>query len=784
MTWPQGGRSRPRRTAAARASGSGVRICRTKVVRSWVHAGSASVDRRGRRCIPAQRATVYETAAERVPKTGPADEPRASYGRAFRGSPRHREARVRASRVIASCVTASVVATAAPSHSRRERAAARRRSAKSARRRRARNATWVAGYWHWTGIQYAWIPGHWDAPPPGRRVECAAYVQNNGAYFYEPGGWKGRRSAPRGRTRSADSPGSNARRAIVRVDGAFACRALRFVVAAGARRRAPRCARGAAGPGAPSAIAARGPCSTSRSRPTRATTSRYGLRLDGELPAAINTPSGLVTAPDPRAPIPDTPKRPGLRSSPRRGATATRRLRPGQRHTKARHAQLQRPLLAQHRSVQAARRVRRSRRPLQPSRRGRPDAAASPCIRGCRRTARRISSTPTWSSTSRRADRTRIPSVGPGAHVVHARLGVGSEDVPFELLRDGAENWFVEDQAHRPRAARPRALHLARGVRRRVRRGERPPPVSPLPPAVRADAAVVARRIGVSRERRDRETRSRRSSRTSAPSPSRTSRSRVTLDGACISTLRCRRKVCAVIARTRSSSPRSASASARAWSLNEAHAWVEVADGAQWRRVDLGWAGMLLDRHHEDKTVPYQAPPDPFDWPAGASAARTWRGRGAHVDVGEERGAGAASGAAHVARRGRPPTPGAAAAEASNRSCGDGRLDGDLIVSGAPRRPRRHALRGQLVHVHGATFMVRGRQVRVRRRACAHVVVEIRRPEERERGAARRARHRHGRHVCRRVRRPRRDPSPRLRAGRRGDGRRALRRVGVAMRQP
>jgi hypothetical protein len=51
-------------------------------------------------------------------------------------------------------------------------------------------ATWVAGYWHWTGIQYAWIPGHWvAAPPTGAVWRAPTYVQNNGVYFYEPGGW-------------------------------------------------------------------------------------------------------------------------------------------------------------------------------------------------------------------------------------------------------------------------------------------------------------------------------------------------------------------------------------------------------------------------------------------------------------------------------------------------------------------------------------------------------------------------------------------------------------------
>src|SRR5256885_2257689 len=25
---------------------------------------------------------------------------------------------------------------------------------------------WVEGYWHWNGVQYVWIPGHWESPLP------------------------------------------------------------------------------------------------------------------------------------------------------------------------------------------------------------------------------------------------------------------------------------------------------------------------------------------------------------------------------------------------------------------------------------------------------------------------------------------------------------------------------------------------------------------------------------------------------------------------------------------
>jgi hypothetical protein len=50
-------------------------------------------------------------------------------------------------------------------------------------------STWVAGYWHWTGMQYAWIPGHWAEPPAGETWRAPRYSLHDGTYFYEPGGW-------------------------------------------------------------------------------------------------------------------------------------------------------------------------------------------------------------------------------------------------------------------------------------------------------------------------------------------------------------------------------------------------------------------------------------------------------------------------------------------------------------------------------------------------------------------------------------------------------------------
>ena len=51
-------------------------------------------------------------------------------------------------------------------------------------------AMWVAGYWHWTGMQYAWIPGHWENGPPGTTWAAPRYMASEGAYLYEAGGWR------------------------------------------------------------------------------------------------------------------------------------------------------------------------------------------------------------------------------------------------------------------------------------------------------------------------------------------------------------------------------------------------------------------------------------------------------------------------------------------------------------------------------------------------------------------------------------------------------------------
>jgi hypothetical protein len=59
------------------------------------------------------------------------------------------------------------------------------------------SAAWVAGYWHWNGATYTWIPGHWESAPPGMVWYGPTYgATADGNYLYEPGAFRPGTAAP------------------------------------------------------------------------------------------------------------------------------------------------------------------------------------------------------------------------------------------------------------------------------------------------------------------------------------------------------------------------------------------------------------------------------------------------------------------------------------------------------------------------------------------------------------------------------------------------------------
>ncbi|MEI7891937.1 MAG: transglutaminase-like domain-containing protein [Myxococcales bacterium] len=212
----------------------------------------------------------------------------------------------------------------------------------------------------------------------------------------------------------------------------------------------------------------------------------------------------------------------------------------------------------------------------------------------------------------------RIPSVGPGARVVRARLGIGVRDVPFVLTHDGADQWFVEaSETARARLVMQLAIH--RGAFRAdfadVTWGQLLP-VPPLPERVAYAAGEVLRALGLNRQLGPQANVTRlvahfRSFSESDEPP--VGRGDIYLDLALSKKGVCRHRAFAFLVTAL------ALGIPTRMVANEAHAWVEVHDGVMWRRIDLGGAGRLLNAPTSTVERPqHRAPPDRFTWPEGA----------------------------------------------------------------------------------------------------------------------------------------------------------------------
>lgn len=209
----------------------------------------------------------------------------------------------------------------------------------------------------------------------------------------------------------------------------------------------------------------------------------------------------------------------------------------------------------------------------------------------------------------------RIDSVAPGARVLSARFVANGKAVRFRLLRDGAENWYLDtDHLGKGRlevdVAAPReAFGLDFGNPSYASL----PAVAPLPANVRLAAAEVTTHIGVSRSLSPRENMGRLVQYfrgfTDSEEPT-TPRRDVYLDLALSQRGVCRHRAFAFMITAQSLGIPTR------FVMNEAHAWVEVYNGALWKRIDLGGAGRGLV--HSPQAA-FDPPPDPFSWPQGAS---------------------------------------------------------------------------------------------------------------------------------------------------------------------
>jgi transglutaminase-like putative cysteine protease len=436
------------------------------------------------------------------------------------------------------------------------------------------------------------------------------------------------------------------------------------------------------------------------------------VALEGDLPAAIETPSGVVGAPDPGRPVQprdrtadDASDAYGRRFD-LRGISKFVPDKDTRRPDVLPYDDPFTPSTAPFKRLVAFDAV---------------DASFALTVRDPRQQPLAVSATPAADGSDEQfygnlvvdvgpGRRARIPSVGPDAKIMHAHLGVGVEELPLSLYADGAGNWFLE--ADRPARAR---LVFELTIPRETFGGEFSDPgwgslptTPPLPSNVAADANKVALHIGVSRALSPRENVKRmveyfRGFADSEQPPS--GHGDVYLDLALSRKGVCRHRAYAFLV-----TALGLGLPAR-MVMNEAHAWVEVHDGALWKRIDLGGAGRTLAESLASE-VPYQPPPDPFAWPPSSTrgddlAARARFAAGRAGSGGTGRGSGTGTGSATGGS-------GATASSGANLSTtADARPPADVRVGVADA----DAHRGGPLHVRG--------EVHADGAACPHVVVDV-----------------------------------------------------------
>jgi hypothetical protein len=317
----------------------------------------------------------------------------------------------------------------------------------------------------------------------------------------------------------------------------------------------------------------------------------------------------------------------------------------------------------------------------------------------------------------------RIPSVGPGARIVQARLGVGANDIAFRVMHDGADSWFLQAYgARRPVRAR---LVMEVAVARAAFGGQMHDPswsempvVAPLPDDIARDAAEVRAAIGVSRAMRPREAIAKLveyfRSFAESDDPPQGNRS-VYLDLALSKKGVCRHRAFAFLVTAQSLGIPTR------FVLNEAHAWVEVHDGTLWKRIDLGGAGHIPSPAASSlpERLVYQPPPDAFAWPQNAA-----RGDDMMADA-RARAAGSASAGGTDAPAGTSDAPEAGASPSAAAPSGPSGPTSTESSEHDERPPSAVAValagsdahRGLPLRVHGA--------VRAEGEPCAHVPVEV-----------------------------------------------------------
>lgn len=374
--------------------------------------------------------------------------------------------------------------------------------------------------------------------------------------------------------------------------------------------------------------------------------------LDGELPAAVETPSGVVTAPDPRRPPePEKAYSGGTNEGPESTYTPDRDTRrPDVEHYDDPFTPATVPFkrLRAYDAVTADYTLRVADKSLKAMTVGGSLAQGEEPFYGDL-------------TVDLAADRpVRIPSVGPGARILKAHT---TPEGNVSFARDGADNWFARSTT--PGRVRlvvqlaiPRATFGSEFADVSWSELARRMPIET--PPNRAAFEEVAEAVGISRASQSpREVVAKMVEyfRDFVPSndPPR-SRADIYLDLALSKKGVCRHRAFAFLV-----TALHIGLPAR-MVVNEAHAWVEVYDGELWHRIDLGGAATDLEDSTDPSRPPYVPPPDPYAWPAQRDSGQELADREHASNAAQSPGNGAASPAATSPLAPPPPSPSASAA--------------------------------------------------------------------------------------------------------------------------
>jgi len=239
-----------------------------------------------------------------------------------------------------------------------------------------------------------------------------------------------------------------------------------------------------------------------------------------------------------------------------------------------------------------------------------------------------------------------IPSVGPGARILREHT---IPHVNLEVSRDGADNWYAKaEPSPKGRVRLVMQVAIARdafGGDVAMASWPALPPAPPLPPAAAAAFTQVSASLGLSHAISPLDTVRRLVSYFRAFVPSEEppkGHDDIYLDLALSQKGVCRHRAFAFLV-----TALGLGIPAR-MVMNEAHAWVEVRGERSWQRIDLGGAAGAIDQPTSDARPVYQPPPDAFAWPAsnegGSGQQAALRGRQASSSSNDGRSSDTESG--------------------------------------------------------------------------------------------------------------------------------------------